>query len=521
MTSSYFRHNAYRVIKVACIMVLTSSAIATLAGFAGYPVLQGAALLVCLAYAGFLLSRLKESQRLHVTEQHTDTAALVRITTVCREISGGNFEARLTSIEGDGIPAEAQFAVNDMIDRCDAFVREATASMEAVCRNTYYRLILEGGLQGSFRSAAAIINGAVKSQGDAEATRARAEAEKALVTDRLADALKGLAEGDLTFRLGDFPDAYRQVSDDFNRAMARLQETLQAIAGATREVATAAGEISSGTSDLSERTEEQAASLEQTSASIAQITSAVRNNAGNTRLASESAAGARHIADRGSHVVAQAVDAMARIDGSSRKISDIIAVIDEIARQTNLLALNAAVEAARAGEAGRGFAVVAGEVRMLAQRSSEAAKDIKSLIVDSGNQVAGGVELVNKAGGALAEIVGAINKVTEIVAQIASASGEQSTSIDEVNKAVGEMDQVTQQNSALVEQNAATARALEAQTQEMSEWIAFFRLVADGEAGERDDDLRRSILLPAAHAAGSTLNTAGRRASALSGGRRG
>jgi len=163
-------------------------------------------------------------------------------------------------------------------------------------------------------------------------------------------------------------------------------------------------------------------------------------------------------------------------------------VIDEIARQTNLLALNAAVEAARAGEAGRGFAVVAGEVRMLAQRASEAAKDIKALIVDSGRQVTGGVDLVNQAGGSLAEIVGAINSVTDIVAQIASASGEQSTAIDEVNKAVAEMDQVTQQNSALVEQNAATAKALEEQTREMSKRIAFFKFAADGKppAGVED-----------------------------------
>jgi methyl-accepting chemotaxis protein len=194
---------------------------------------------------------------------------------------------------------------------------------------------------------------------------------------------------------------------------------------------------------------------------------------------------------------------MARIDGASRKISDIIAVIDEIARQTNLLALNAAVEAARAGEAGRGFAVVAGEVRMLAQRSSEAAKDIKVLIVDSGNQVTGGVDLVNKAGGALAEIVGAINKVTEIVGQIASASSEQSTAIDEVNKAVVEMDQVTQQNAALVEQNAATAKALEEQTHGMSERIAFFKLVAESEPSGGADDFRAAMPLPVARAAAS------------------
>lgn len=485
--------------EAACIVMLASLVAAAAAGFAAYAVLQGAALLICAAGAGFLLLHLRKGQTLQLAETHTDARVLERITAICRDISRGNFEARLTHIEETGVLAEGQLAVNDMIDRCDAFVREATASMEAVCRNTYYRLILEGGLQGSFRVAASIINDAVKSQGVAEAARAKAAAEKALVTD----ALEGLAEGDLTFRLADFPDAYRLIRDDFNRAMTRLQDTLQAIAAATCEVATATGEISFGTTDLSERTEEQAASLEQTSASVAQIASAVRNNAANTRLASESAAGARQIADQGSHIVAQTVEAMARIDGASRKISDIIAVIDEIARQTNLLALNAAVEAARAGEAGRGFAVVAGEVRMLAQRSSEAAKDIKVLIVDSGNQVTGGVDLVNKAGGALAEIVGAINKVTEIVGQIASASSEQSTAIDEVNKAVVEMDQVTQQNAALVEQNAATAKALEEQTHGMSERIAFFKLVAESEPSGGADDFRAAMPLPVARAAAS------------------
>jgi hypothetical protein len=265
--------------EAACIVMLASLVAAAAAGFAAYAVLQGAALLICAAGAGFLLLHLRKGQTLQLAERHADARVLERITAICRDISRGNFEARLTHIEETGVLAEAQLAVNDIIDRCDAFVREATASMETVCRNTYYRLILEGGLQGSFRVAASIINDAVKSQGVAEAARAKAAAEKALVTDALAHALEGLAEGDLTFRLADFPDAYRLIRDDFNRAMTRLQDTLQAIAAATCEVATATGEISFGTTDLSERTEEQAASLEQTSASVAQIASAVRNNA--------------------------------------------------------------------------------------------------------------------------------------------------------------------------------------------------------------------------------------------------
>jgi methyl-accepting chemotaxis protein len=309
-----------------------------------------------------------------------------------------------------------------------------------------------------------------------EAARRAAE-EQARVVDLLGGGLKSLSEGDLTFRLTDgFSETYQQIKDDFNAATARLQETIQAIAAAAREVAGASSEISGGTTDLSQRTEEQAASLEETSASMEQISSTVKKNAENAQQANQLTAGTREVADRGGAVVAEAVSAMARIEESSRKISDIISVIDEIARQTNLLALNAAVEAARAGEAGRGFAVVASEVRSLAQRSSQAAKDIKELITNSSGQVQEGVELVNRAGASLTEIVESIEKVAEIVADIAAASAEQSTGIDQVNSALSQMDEVTQQNSALVEQCAAAAKALEQQSQEMDQQVSMFRL---------------------------------------------
>jgi methyl-accepting chemotaxis protein len=202
----------------------------------------------------------------------------------------------------------------------------------------------------------------------------------------------------------------------------------------------------------------------------------MKNNADNARNANQVTASTRERADRGGEVVAKAVQAMSRIEDSSTKISDIIGVIDEIARQTNLLALNAAVEAARAGDAGRGFAVVASEVRSLAQRSSEAAKDIKSLIVNSSSQVQEGVQLVNSAGASLGEIVGSIKEVATIVSEIASTSAEQSTGIDHVNTSLTQMDEVTQQNAALVEENAATAKVLEQQSQAMSEQVAFFKL---------------------------------------------
>jgi methyl-accepting chemotaxis protein len=246
---------------------------------------------------------------------------------------------------------------------------------------------------------------------------------------------------------------------------------------AAREVTGAASEISTSTTDLSQRTEEQAASLEETSSSMARISETVKKNAEDAQQANRFADDTRVVADRGGKVVMEAVSAMARIAESSGKISDIISVIDEIARQTNLLALNAAVEAARAGEAGRGFAVVASEVRSLAQRSSQAAKDIKDLITNSSAQVKDGVDLVNKAGGSLGEIVESIKKVAAIVSDIAAASSEQSTGIDQVNTAITQMDEVTQQNSALVEENAATAKTLEQQSALMNERVAAFKLV--------------------------------------------
>jgi methyl-accepting chemotaxis protein len=295
--------------------------------------------------------------------------------------------------------------------------------------------------------------------------------------DDLIAMLNALAEGNLTQRIkADYQGSFGVLKDNANKTADQISATVSDIKAAAREVTSGSIEISSSTTDLSQRTEEQAASLEQTSASMEEIASTVKKNAEYAQAANESASATRDVADRGGQVVAQAVEAMAGIEESSRKISDIIGVIDEIARQTNLLALNAAVEAARAGEAGRGFAVVASEVRSLAQRSSQAAKDIKDLITNSNDQVKGGVDLVNRAGTALTEIVDSIKKVADIVADIANASNEQSTGIEQVNKALTQMDEVTQQNSALVEENAATAKTLEHQAKAMDERVAFFRI---------------------------------------------
>jgi methyl-accepting chemotaxis protein len=300
----------------------------------------------------------------------------------------------------------------------------------------------------------------------------------------LVPELKRLAEGDFNVSLPSRgrKDEVGQIASAIELVAERVGSIIGNIRQSASEVTNASAEISTSTTDLSQRTEEQAASLEETSASMEEMTATVKKNADYAKQASDLASATRGIADRGGQVVAKTVDAMAKIEQSSSKISDIIGVIDEIARQTNLLALNAAVEAARAGEAGRGFAVVASEVRSLAQRSSQAAKDIKELITNSNGQVKDGVDLVNEAGRSLNEIVESIKKVTAVVSEIANASSEQSTGIEAINRALTQMDEVTQQNSALVEENAATAKTLEGQAKSMDDRVAFFRLRAATES---------------------------------------
>jgi methyl-accepting chemotaxis protein len=303
----------------------------------------------------------------------------------------------------------------------------------------------------------------------------------------LVEPLHRIAAGNFTVAVPgvDRKDEVGQIAGSVQQMAEKVRDTIAEIKASGREVTNASAEISTSTTDLSQRTEEQAASLEETSAAMEELTSTVRRNAENAQEASRSANETRGVADRGGQVVAKTVEAMAKIEESSQKITDIIGVIDEIARQTNLLALNAAVEAARAGEAGRGFAVVASEVRSLAQRSSQAAKDIKDLITNSSVQVKEGVDLVNQAGGSLTEIVESIKKVAEIVTDIANASIEQATGIDQINKALTQMDEVTQQNSALVEENAATAKTLEHQAKVMDEQVSFFQLEQENRSQSR------------------------------------
>ena len=296
------------------------------------------------------------------------------------------------------------------------------------------------------------------------------------ITD-ISAVMSSLAEGDLTrMTRSGYQGEFSVLSDAVNTSIANLQETVGGIRISAESITSAASEISQGNTDLSQRTEEQASSLEETASSMEELTSTVKQNADNARQANQLANGARDQAEQGGDVVQKAVDAMAEINSASKKIADIIGVIDEIAFQTNLLALNAAVEAARAGEQGRGFAVVASEVRNLAQRSASAAKEIKSLINDSVEKVGEGSKLVDRSGETLTEIVNSVKKVSDIVAEIAAASQEQSIGIEQVNKAITQLDEVTQQNAALVEEAAAAAESLDDQARDMSQRMAYFRL---------------------------------------------
>lgn len=286
-----------------------------------------------------------------------------------------------------------------------------------------------------------------------------------------------VASGDLTSRIeanstnetGRLLQALRTMNDN-------LVDLVGKVRMGTDQITTASGEIASGNSDLSQRTEEQASSLEETASSMEELTSTVKQNADNARQANQLAAGASEVAMKGGAVVGQVVQTMSSINESSKKIVDIISVIDGIAFQTNILALNAAVEAARAGEQGRGFAVVATEVRTLAQRSAAAAKEIKELISDSVAKVEDGTRLVDEAGATMDEIVSAVKRVTDIMSEISAASQEQSSGIEQVNQAVTQMDEVTQQNAALVEEAAAAAESMQEQAQALTQAISTFKL---------------------------------------------
>jgi methyl-accepting chemotaxis protein len=306
--------------------------------------------------------------------------------------------------------------------------------------------------------------------------RVNEEIQDAVVTN-LAGALSRLAGDDLTARIeADFPGRYGAIKADFNAAMERLQQTMETVADTTQGLHSGTGEISQAADDLSRRTEQQAASLEETAAALDEITATVRKTADGAKHASDVVSAAKADAERSGKVVQDAVVAMSEIEKSAGQISQIIGVIDEIAFQTNLLALNAGVEAARAGEAGKGFAVVASEVRALAQRSAEAAKEIKALIQASTTQVASGVNLVGETGKALTRIVTQVTEIAGIVTEIAASAQEQATGLHQVNTAVNQMDQTTQQNAAMVEESTAASHSLAQEAEKLTSLIGQFKI---------------------------------------------
>jgi len=322
---------------------------------------------------------------------------------------------------------------------------------------------------------------AVRAEAASERARAQSQSEaaaaaQAAMVQSIAAGLESLAKGDLVFRLNTpFSAGYEKLRDDFNKALATLQETMVAIDENTQAVRAGADEITHASDDLAKRTEQQAASLEQTAAALDEITATVRKTAEGAKEARQAVAAAKNDAARSGEVVKDAVAAMSGIENSSKEIGNIIGVIDEIAFQTNLLALNAGVEAARAGEAGRGFAVVATEVRALAQRSADAAKEIKNLISASGAQVANGVTLVGETGKVLGQMLEQVERVNHLVGEIAASAQEQATGLQHVNQAVNQMDQVTQQNAAMVGESTAASHGLAGEALALAKLVAQFQ----------------------------------------------
>ncbi len=367
-----------------------------------------------------------------VTDQRM---AQQEIETLISQAKGGNLSARIDASKMTGFFATLATGINEMMDQMVTPIRTSITTLEE------------------------------------------------LATGNLIDDMEGVYQGE-----------FENLANAVNKSIGNLRNLVAEIIDSSAQVSNASKEIAQGNQDLSQRTEEQASSLEETASSIEELTGTVRENAGNAQNANKLADSAMQKAQRGGEVVGQAVTAMQEINSSSRKISDIIGVIDEIAFQTNLLALNAAVEAARAGEQGRGFAVVAAEVRNLAQRSAAAAKEIKELIKDSVQKVQDGSRLVDESGRTLSEIVEAVASVNDIIGSISNASQEQAAGIEQVNKAVAQMDQMTQSNAALVEQAASSSESMEEQAAKLLELMQFFKTGATGAGpikSPKNADLKR------------------------------
>ncbi|QNH21458.1 methyl-accepting chemotaxis protein [Xanthomonas sp. GW] len=382
-----------------------------------------------------------------------------------REMAYGHARiAQIVSSIRDAHGSHVGFVCESRDRTVEAQVEEEVAKIvQAAAAGDLSGRVATDGKQGFFLQLAQQLNGLLQANGDS--------------IGEVSKLLTALSQGDLTARMhGEFDGVFATMRDDANATAEQLASIVGRIQTAAVSINAAAGEIAAGNDDLSRRTEQQAANLEETAASMEELTSTVKQNAEHARQANQLAVGAASVASQGGAVVGQVVTTMSGIETSSKKIADIISVIDGIAFQTNILALNAAVEAARAGEQGRGFAVVASEVRTLAQRSANAAKEIKGLIDASVSQVANGSALVRQAGQTMSEIVSSVQRVTDIMSEIAAASQEQSSGIEQVNQTVTQMDETTQQNAALVEEATAAARSMEEQAGQLTEAVSIFRV---------------------------------------------
>jgi methyl-accepting chemotaxis protein len=424
---------------------------ATRIGFADYALYAGLGVAVAIAIAlGLLLTR-------------TIAAPIRTLTAAMRRLAAGDNETQVPALDRrDEIGQMAQ-AVQVFKDAQLAKVRLEVEAMEMRAETE-----------------------ADRSRTEAETAREAAEDGRAV--SALAAGLARLAAGDLTYRITEaFAPKTQQLKADFNTAISQMRETMKTIIGAIDAIRTGTGEISHAADDLSRRTEQQAASLEETAAALDEVVTTVKKTAEGARQAARVTGEARSGAEKSGAVVRDAVSAMAGIERSSEQISRIIGVIDEIAFQTNLLALNAGVEAARAGEAGRGFAVVASEVRSLAQRSAEAAKEIKALISTSTREVEQGVALVGETGAVLQQIAAQVTEMNALVTEIAASAQEQSTALGEVNVAVNQMDQVTQQNAAMVEESTAASHSLAKEADQLARLVAKFKLDEERVGTAQDD----------------------------------